>query len=1462
MDIEGGVSSPEPERVATRVRAPVARFVAAAVDPELFRLDRKMEGATPERIQGLLRSATEVDISALSRLTIRNHDALAPALHEGNREERKRRMNRLQRGNNFVASLDALGVERSTDGIGYNEEQLHEMISPPIEGAPTKREEAMKAKMRDVIDKMIDSCREGPRSPIRMDELRAKWLAINEYIDNPLLVEAAMADAILKMSGRQKNDYIKGVIGAVDQSMDSWHETQFRDLAVESAEIPRGVIEYQAASEVGRRKLVVLGADPELGPTNGDTYFTPDGMRLAYKHPDSSTRLTTPLTDAQQAQQAHEIATYLESAEIPGFSQDRILAIQQELKELISAGELGGLAIVAGGLGAYDGEVASTLGTLFVTDYILSHLNEDQEGEELLRNAIHYADKLLKNATDTFQEKLFDKAKAQFAIYNSPKASLAIALTDKDGKTYLANGGNARSYKRNVRTNTAEQLSTDHSLASRAVLDGQISPVELLEYRYDSSLAFGTGVLSDDDITTSTTVLSENEELIMCTVGGWTGADKNNPVVREELGEIDKRFNAHLLNGVPREEAVKIANGEILIAGNVDEVRGGELVRPTAAQEADLTEHLVRDSILNTSDIVDTTVLRYRTGKPVATQDDAKDKGKKDGVKDDRETDQAREAREPETRRRAAELARRTREDGMGYIDGKFPARFEAHMPGYNQAQSIGGFCYDERVTVETGENGSIRQLEEVFVPFGQIARPRIPDNNERVTISRLGSFEEARRSVGRQELPAFLQSWVEYDYEFYITHHTEDRPVTVNIRVSVPPELAAEIDEQLEPSPDRDPTFMYEYIKALYPGYLGPSPQLDIARKPADALLIRDLRESPNSSVNTEVVPYSHEPADAKDVLPPPGDSKPERASSPEQEKTVGDHTDKKDAAEVDPAIVSTLASEIRRGQQLPADRLAEGRQIAEAPAAKDSKDAPEVGGASERRPERNSRREAVEGSSSVTGIGISSEQGLNPIMGDAYNVIQNFEPGQSLVAIYDSHGGTAVATYLEKTFPRILRLGINSKMSRSELLKETFLITNDELREDRDVPSEHVGATACAVLVDGSDIFVAGLGDTRVVLDNNGEAEQLTVNYRITDKDEQRRIRTEKGIVAQDENRNSYVVGPGGIGIAISRAFGDHGFPGVSAKPSLEQRRIKPGYRRLIAASDGLWDVMTNEDAVRLISNIDDPQEASNLLREEAGNRWRAILDRFMSAGRFEEAAGIGENIVVAVVGLESPDVKARVKHATSRRILPTRTADAPDVREPGGRGESDKEGKKRRSRMGPEVIAQRKPVPLTSARNLRRELEDALHPANERAGSVIIPPRVLAEYLSRNPQLLFAEGPAEFHMRIDGDTFYIEDSDFETIVDNSRKVRKLKIHLGEARFIINGKGKFVLDTEHKVEFGIEGSRYARRDVLEQIAAIDKRLHSGLAVNQPRYRCDVDTFSINGSNIGIHYRKTDKRR
>jgi protein phosphatase 1L len=93
--------------------------------------------------------------------------------------------------------------------------------------------------------------------------------------------------------------------------------------------------------------------------------------------------------------------------------------------------------------------------------------------------------------------------------------------------------------------------------------------------------------------------------------------------------------------------------------------------------------------------------------------------------------------------------------------------------------------------------------------------------------------------------------------------------------------------------------------------------------------------------------------------------------------------------------------------------------------------------------------------------------------------------------------------------------------------------------------------------------------------------------------------------GIVVWD-GTHWLVQGVGGL----SRAFGDRLLKQyVVAEPEIQEVTIEEGVDFLVLASAGLWDVVSNQDAVSMVQEyIADVEEAANRLTEEAHRRGSA--------------------------------------------------------------------------------------------------------------------------------------------------------------------------------------------------------------------------------------------------------------
>ncbi|KAK9078366.1 hypothetical protein SSX86_002423 [Deinandra increscens subsp. villosa] len=202
----------------------------------------------------------------------------------------------------------------------------------------------------------------------------------------------------------------------------------------------------------------------------------------------------------------------------------------------------------------------------------------------------------------------------------------------------------------------------------------------------------------------------------------------------------------------------------------------------------------------------------------------------------------------------------------------------------------------------------------------------------------------------------------------------------------------------------------------------------------------------------------------------------------------------------------------------------------------------------------------------------------------------------------VYDGHGGCQVANYCRDRVHIALEEEI--KVMKQELIKgtmnetpqvqweKTFIncfqkvdnevggkmsrIINGSNAVSEPVAPETVGSTAVVALICSSHIIVANCGDSRAVLYRGEEAIALSNDHKPNREDEYARIEAAGGKVIQWNGHRVFGV------LAMSRSIGD-GYlkPWIIPDPEVT---ITPRAREdqcLILASDGLWDVMSNQEA-----------------------------------------------------------------------------------------------------------------------------------------------------------------------------------------------------------------------------------------------------------------------------------------
>ncbi|KAJ7299341.1 hypothetical protein O6H91_02G033700 [Diphasiastrum complanatum] len=212
-------------------------------------------------------------------------------------------------------------------------------------------------------------------------------------------------------------------------------------------------------------------------------------------------------------------------------------------------------------------------------------------------------------------------------------------------------------------------------------------------------------------------------------------------------------------------------------------------------------------------------------------------------------------------------------------------------------------------------------------------------------------------------------------------------------------------------------------------------------------------------------------------------------------------------------------------------------------------------------------------------------------------YRSIGEHELG--LFAIFDGHLGNSVPAFLQNHLfnnilkePGFFRDPVNA-------IKKAYSST-DQIILDRASVLGAGGSTAVtAILLDGKRLVIANIGDSRAVLSRAGTAVQLSVDHEPSKPSERVNIQNRGGFVLNMPGDVPRVDGQ----LAVARAFGDKNLKEhLSADPDIKEEMIDPATEFLILASDGLWKVVQNQEAVDLVRKIHDPKTAAKRLTDEA--------------------------------------------------------------------------------------------------------------------------------------------------------------------------------------------------------------------------------------------------------------------
>ncbi|WCJ23235.1 Protein phosphatase 2C family protein [Euphorbia peplus] len=248
--------------------------------------------------------------------------------------------------------------------------------------------------------------------------------------------------------------------------------------------------------------------------------------------------------------------------------------------------------------------------------------------------------------------------------------------------------------------------------------------------------------------------------------------------------------------------------------------------------------------------------------------------------------------------------------------------------------------------------------------------------------------------------------------------------------------------------------------------------------------------------------------------------------------------------------------------------------------------------------------REAAIKSSAAVSFPSIRSgsyaDIGTRPSMDDEHIRIDDlsahlgsfFKWPSAFYAVFDGHGGSDAAVYMKRNAMRLFfedaELPQTSDVDAAFLEalvdshRKAFLVADVALSDESSVSSS-CGTTALTALVLGRHLLVANAGDCRAVLCRKGVAVDMSQDHRPSHLPERKRVE-EVGGYFEDDYLNGY--------LAVTRALGDWDLKlplgaasPLIAEPDVQQVLLTEDDEFLIIGCDGIWDVLSSQNAVSFV-------------------------------------------------------------------------------------------------------------------------------------------------------------------------------------------------------------------------------------------------------------------------------------
>ncbi|PIN15001.1 Protein phosphatase 2C/pyruvate dehydrogenase (lipoamide) phosphatase [Handroanthus impetiginosus] len=296
---------------------------------------------------------------------------------------------------------------------------------------------------------------------------------------------------------------------------------------------------------------------------------------------------------------------------------------------------------------------------------------------------------------------------------------------------------------------------------------------------------------------------------------------------------------------------------------------------------------------------------------------------------------------------------------------------------------------------------------------------------------------------------------------------------------------------------------------------------------------------------------------------------------------------------------------------------------------------------------------------------------------------------PCGTFVGVYDGHGGPETSRFVnENLFANLKKFASENQEISANVIKKAFLATEEEflslVRQQWSIMPQLASVGTCCLVgvICNGLLYVANAGDSRVVLGRADKvvrgvtAIQLSTEHNANNESVRNELRSLHPDDSQIVVLKHKVWRVKGI-IQVSRSIGDaylkrsefnrepllakfrvskpFSKPILSAEPSVLVHKINPNDQFLIFASDGLWEHLSNQEAVDIVNSYPRNGIARRLVKAALRVAAKKREMRYSDLKKIERGVRrhFHDDITVVVVFIDQSSTKRASSRASNVSI-----------------------------------------------------------------------------------------------------------------------------------------------------------------------------------------------------------------